>query len=154
MRSRAHPRLGIEFDWLGVDRHGHVAVFTTAGYGPVPVGVNRHHADVDAALDQVRELPATGSARDLVRPDPPGGDYSDWDAYSAKGFYAYDWQVWAGPYQRLSSPTVPVSLSELPAGLRAVAHFAELPLSFAHEPEIIIEYVDLPEPDTGQAPKP
>ena len=152
MRPRAHPRLGIEFDWLGVDRQGHVAVFTTAGYGPVPVDVNQHHVGVDAALDRVSELPVTGSAGDIVR-RAAGGDYSDWDAYSAKGFYAYDWQVWDGPYQRLSSPTVPLSISQLPADLRAVAHFVEFPVSFADAPEITVEYVDLPEPDAGQTPK-
>ena len=142
--------MGIEFDWLGVDRHGHVAAFSTAGYGPVPVEVNQHHADVDVALDQIRELPVTGSA---IVQHRGGGDYSDWYAYSAKGFYAYDWQVWAGPYQRISSPTVPISINQLPTELRAVAHFAEFPVSFADEPEITVEYVDLPEPDTGQTPK-
>ena len=147
----AHPRWGIEFDWLGVDDQGHVAVFTTAGYGPVPEDVNQHLADVDAALDRVRELPVTGSAGDIVQ-RPAGGDYSDWHAYSAKGFYAYDWQVWHGPYQRLSSPTVPVSISQLPAGLRATAHFAEFPVSFADEPEITVEYVEPPDPDMGQTP--
>jgi hypothetical protein len=76
---RAHPYWGLEFDWLGVDRHGHVAVFTTAGYGPVPEGVNQHLAEVDAAIDRVRQLPVTGSAGDIVQ-DPDGGDYSDWYA--------------------------------------------------------------------------
>jgi hypothetical protein len=69
-----------------------------------------------------------------------------------RGPYAYDWQLWHGPYQRLSSPTVPVSISQLPAGLLAVAHFAEFPVSFADEPDITIEYVEPPEPDTGQTP--
>ena len=33
---RDHPLWGREFDWLGIDRHGHVAVFSNAGYGPLP----------------------------------------------------------------------------------------------------------------------
>jgi hypothetical protein len=141
---RAHPRWGIEFDWLGVDRHGHVAVFTTAGYGPVPVDVNQHFADVDAALDRVGQLPVTGSVGTVVRRSADG-DYSEWHAYSAKGFYAYDWRVWNGPYQRLSSPTVPVSISQLPVELQAAARFAVFPVSFANEPEITVEYVEPPE---------
>lgn len=100
---RAHPRWGIEFDWLGVDRRGYVAVFTTAGYGAVPVDVNQHAADVDAALEQASGLHVTGSASDLV-PSPADGDYSDWHAYSGKGVYAYDWRLWHGPYQRSLSP--------------------------------------------------
>lgn len=139
--SRAHPRWGIEFDWLGVDRQGHVAMFTTAGYGPVPVEVDQHLPDVDAALDRIGQLPVTGSAANVVRRSTDG-DYSDWHAYSTKGFYAYDWQVWDGPYQRLSSPTVPVSISQLPAELQAVTRFAVFPVNFADEPEIAIEHGD------------
>jgi hypothetical protein len=140
---RAHPRWGIEFDWLGVDRHGHVAVFTTAGYGPVPVRVSEHVADVDAALDRIGELPVVGFASDIVRRSA-GGDYSDWYAYSAKGFYAYDWQVWHGPYRRLSSPTLPIGVSQLPLELQAVAHFAEFPVGFADEADITMDYVEPP----------
>ena len=33
---RDHPLWGREFDWLGIDSHGHVAVFSNAGYGPLP----------------------------------------------------------------------------------------------------------------------
>ena len=148
---RAHPRWGIEFDWLGVDREGHVAVFTTAGYGLVPADVNQHLADVDAALDRVKELPVTGSAGDIIRRSA-GGDYPDWYAYSAKGFYAYDWQVWHGPYQRLSAPTAPISIGQLPAARLAIACFAEFLVSFADEPEITVEYVEPSEAGTGQMP--
>jgi hypothetical protein len=46
---RDHPMRGREFDWLGIDRHGRVAVFSNAGYGPLPEAVNGRLADVDAA---------------------------------------------------------------------------------------------------------
>jgi len=61
---RAHPRWGIEFDWLGVDREGHVAVFTTAGYGPVPAarsGESGDHAGT-RSLFQADRRPDVGSA--------------------------------------------------------------------------------------------
>src|SRR6516162_7283504 len=54
---RDHPSWGCEFDWLGIDRHGHVAVFSSAGYGPLPETVNERLADVDAALERADELP-------------------------------------------------------------------------------------------------
>jgi hypothetical protein len=139
--TRAHPRWGIEFDWLGVDHHGQVAVFTTAGYGAVPVNVTQRLADVDEAVDQVGQLPVIGSGSNLVRRSADG-DYSSWHAYSAKGFYAYDWQVWHGPYQRLSSPTVPVSINQLPEELQAVCRLAVFPMNFADEPEITVEYAE------------
>lgn len=82
---------------------------------------------------------------DVIMIIDEGYDPDGWYAYSAKGFCAYDWQVWHSPYQRLSSPTVPISISELDIELRAVAHFAEFPVNFADEPEITVEYVEPPE---------
>lgn len=83
---RDHPLWGREFDWLGIDRHGRVAVFSIAGYGPLPETVNERLADVDAALERADELPAIGSAGNIE--NSGDGDYSFWYSYSAKGFYA------------------------------------------------------------------
>jgi hypothetical protein len=69
----------------------------------------------------------------------PGRRLLFWYSYSAKGFYAYDWHVWGGPYRRLSSPTVPISIDRLPDQLQAVARLAVFPVDFADEPEITIE---------------
>jgi hypothetical protein len=71
---RAHPRWGIEFDWLGVDPGGHVAVFTTGGYGPVPENVNLQLDDVDRALEHVRGLPVIGEAGQIIT--PADGNYA------------------------------------------------------------------------------
>ena len=134
---RDHPLRGREFDWLGIDRDGRVAVFSNAGYGPLPETVNERLADVDAALERAGELPVIGSAGNLE--SSGGGDCSFWYSYSAKGFYAYDWRVWGGPYRRLSSPTVPISIDRLPDQLQAAARLAVFPVDFADEPEITIE---------------
>ena len=134
---RDHPLWGREFDWLGIDRHGHVAVFSNAGYGPLPETVDERLADVDAALERADELAAIGSAANIE--NSGDGDHSFWYSYSAKGFYAYDWRVWGGPYRRLSSPTVPISIDRLPDQLQAVARLAVFPMDFADAPEISIE---------------
>ena len=130
---------GREFDWLGIDRNGRVAVFSNAGYGPLPETVNERPADVDAALERAGELPAIGSAGTVE--NSGGGDYSFWYCYSAKGFYTYDWRVGGGPYRRLSSPTVPISIDRLPDKLQAVARLAVFSVDFADESEITIEYI-------------
>jgi hypothetical protein len=44
-----------------------------------------------------------------------------------------------GPYRRLSSSTVPISVDRLPNQLQAVARLAVFPVDFADEPEITIE---------------
>lgn len=134
---RDHPLWGREFDWLGIDRNGRVAVLSNAGYGPLPETVNERLADVDAVLELADELPVIGSAGNVE--NSGGGDFSVWYSYSAKGFYAYDWRVWGGPYRRLSSPTVPISIDRLPDQLQAVARLAVFPVDFADEPEITTE---------------
>src|SRR5690348_8658201 len=134
---RGHPLWGREFDWLGIDRNGRVAVFSNAGYGPLPETVNERLADVDAALERAGELPVIGSAGNLE--SSGGGDCSFWYSCSAKGFYAYDWGEWGGPYRRLSSPTVPISIDRLPEQLAAAARLAVFPVDFADESEITIE---------------
>lgn len=129
-----HPWSGLEHDWLGVDRQGHVAVFMTAGFGLVPMQLDQHLDDVDAALDRVRQLPVIGPRwiRWLH------GDSSTWLSDPAKGFYAYDWNESRGRYQRESSPAFPVSISQLPEEIQAVAQLVEFPVKFGDQPEIII----------------
>jgi hypothetical protein len=142
---RTHPRWGIEFDWLGLDRQGQVAIFTTAGYGAVPEIVNLHLAEVDGAIEQVAHLPVVGSA-DRIDTPTADGDYSDWFAYSAIGFYAYDWHMWHGPYRRLCSPSVPIEVADLPPGLRQAAQYAIFELSFSNTTAIPMEYREPPNP--------
>ena len=80
---------GFEFDWLGVDQHGHVAVFISWGWSPLPVGIDQHLDEVDAAMERIQELPAIG---------PPSHDLYDararsvfYEEYATKGFYVYHW---------------------------------------------------------------
>jgi hypothetical protein len=112
---RDHPWSGWEFDWLGIDRYGHVAVFSNAGCGPLPETVNERLADVDAALDRADELPVIGSA--VSDKNPEGGNYSLWYSYSAKGFYAYDWRRnWSRPARWWSGRLQPRASRRSPAG--------------------------------------
>jgi hypothetical protein len=131
---RDHPLRGREFDWLGIDCHGHVAAFSNAGYGPLPETVTEHLADVDAALERADDLPAIGAAGNIENPED--GDYSFWYSYSAKASTPTTGRVWDGPYQRLSSPTVPISIDRLPDQLQAAARLAVFPVDFADQPEI------------------
>ena len=108
-----------------------------SGRRPLPETVNERLADVDAALERANELPVIGSAGNIE--NSGDGDYSFWYSYSAKGFYAYDWRVWGGPYRRLWSPTVPISIDRLPDQLQAVARLAVFQVGFADESEITIE---------------
>lgn len=137
-RSWEHPRWGIEFDWLATDTLGNVALLSSAGYGAVPPVVTQHVDDVDAAVDIVNQLPAIGTATDIITPQS-GGNYSDWHQAAARGFYAYDWNQSHGPYQRLASPTKPISIDELPSPARSAAQLIKISIPFSTANSINIE---------------
>src|SRR5215472_549572 len=133
--------VGLEFDWLGVDQHGHVAAFISWGWGPLPVGVDQHLDEVNAAMERVQELPAVG--RRLVA----GARSSFWDEYAVKGFYVYHWDGTGAydesrRYDRYFVPPVLINVSQLSAELQAAGHFAEFTVTFADAPEIIIGSVE------------
>jgi len=138
---------GFEFDWPGVDQHGHVAVFISWGWGPLPAGVDQHLDEVDAAMERIQELPAIG---------PPSHDLYDararsvfYDEYGAKGFYVYHWDG-AGAhdesrrYTRYIAPHVLINVSRLPTELQAVTHFAAFTVTFADAREITIGSLESP----------
>jgi hypothetical protein len=137
----AHPRWGIEFDWLAVDRQQQVAVFTSSGHGGVPEAVLRNVPLVDDAMKMVEQLPTTGTATKVFVPD--SGDYSYSLGMSAQGFFTYEWTLWHGPYERLACPTIPMLLKHLPPPVREAAELVDLALDFCHLPVIAVPYVEL-----------
>jgi hypothetical protein len=50
----ACPHWGLELDWFGIDRRGHVALFSTARVGPVPLAVMGHVDALDALSGQLK----------------------------------------------------------------------------------------------------
>ena len=54
---------GLEFDWLGSDEVGCVALFSTAGAGCAPAEFLRDTSAHDAAIEAVLALPASTTAR-------------------------------------------------------------------------------------------
>lgn len=140
--QRAQPCWGFEFDWLGTDRNGHVALFTTVGYGAVPVNVNLHADDADHAIEHLARLPLTGQADQIVTPKP-GRDSADWHAFSPL-FYAYDWNLWPGPYIRLSAPSAPITDQALRPCMKAAANCATFELEFTDTSSSEINYSEPP----------
>jgi len=108
----------VDMPWVAVDAAGRLAVFTTAGEGPVPASALRASAAAEAA---VAELPIVGGNKLLVaypRPD-------DFIAFAERGLYAYDWcdahrtaTASSGSYELVAVPLRPVLISELPESLR------------------------------------
>ena len=118
---------GIEFDQLALDINGSVALLRSAGYGRVPPAVRQHVDLVDDVIDVVDELPVIGAATDIV-PSEEDVNYTDWRQAAARGPYVHDWTTRHGPYQRLVSPTKPISPDELPLSTVTVAQLVQIPV--------------------------
>ena len=99
-----HPNWGIEFDWFAVDRNGFVGLFSSAGNGPVPALVVTHASEFDD-YDWGTRLPPAGTCLDRPSRD---GDFSFWIVAAERGMFGFDWQMWDGPFERLTVPSHPV----------------------------------------------
>jgi hypothetical protein len=116
--------LGLEFDFALIDGDGHVALFSTAGYGPIPKNVlaaaePSERADPQSVL--LASLPEVGAAR--VEGRGPG-TCTEWPALGCRGVFVYDWLAHDGPYERVIAPEVAIvrdDLSVVAAGLIAGA---------------------------------
>ncbi|MFB9684938.1 hypothetical protein [Amycolatopsis plumensis] len=136
----AHPRAGIEFDWLAVDSSGALAVLTSAGYGPVPKAVSEHAEAVDAALERINTWPQVG---DSISQPSETGDYTDWRDLAARGFYAYDWKDSSGPYVRLAVPTTPLTVDNLTdTGIMQIVVLARFTVDFASATRLTLTDLD------------
>jgi hypothetical protein len=113
-----HPHFGIEFDWLAVDEAGCIGVFSSAGYGPVPAAVMSEAEALDDAYDRLADLPTVGACTESPQRE---GRYTDWIEKAARGMYGLDWQVWNGPYERLTVPSRPIAVQDLPEDLRRLS---------------------------------
>ncbi|WP_279361850.1 hypothetical protein [Xanthomonas sacchari] len=117
---------GVDAAWLAIDAVGHVALFTTAGEGPIPATAL---ISLEAAEELILALPETSRVdlrATLPRPD-------DFIAFSKRGVFAYDWsdihriaRQALGGYELQSLPKTPLHLSDLPESLRTLAAATQL----------------------------
>jgi hypothetical protein len=108
---------------MACDADGHVARFTNAGVGPIPVVVLASRGLADRADALTRGLPFLGEHEMRVSlPDP-----TDFSRIARKGLYGFDWQdatrfgSHSGSYEIVSRPLRPLQVAELPTELRRLA---------------------------------
>lgn len=86
--SRSAPNTGEEFDWYALDRKGHLAVFTTAGLGPVPGAIWAHREKFYALATAVDGLPAADAFEKMFSGP---GNHLEWCDLARKGLFAFDY---------------------------------------------------------------
>ena len=109
---------GLEFDFLAVDDDDHVAVFSSAGYGPLPVAVLDEPEREQEAVEATELLPVVSrvSAADI------GSGFEL--PFAERGLFAYDWEDTYGPYRRVATPETPALLGSMN---RIASQFGALP---------------------------
>ncbi len=130
MSTFDHPRRGEELDWLAVDRAGHVGVFSSGGYGPIPRAVVEKLDEVERAVDLLTRLPVIGECAESPVGD---GDYSFWVEPGRRGLFGFDWgPVTGGPYARIAVPARPILRQDVSDPLvRETAGLVMLPIDFS-----------------------
>ncbi|RYE26631.1 MAG: hypothetical protein EOP45_03595 [Sphingobacteriaceae bacterium] len=105
----------VEFDWIGIDRLGQIAVFSSFNKGFIPdkalLSFDKYK-ELDKLID---ELPTITEAILCTRIK---GDFKEWLSYSAKGLYGYDFQdahreVRFGQYDLISKPEEPLTVTHI-----------------------------------------
>lgn len=130
---------GLEFDWIGVDADGHVALFTSGGGGLIPPLPSLDIESHDAAIAAILALPPSTTARFAPTLDPRCTN--TWQLVAERGLYAYDSSPNADPYQHEAAPTVAIHVGALPSSI--VATFVRLRADLCFETRARITMADL-----------
>lgn len=107
---------GVEFDWFAIDRGGCIALFATAGGGPVPASV----LAFSGAHNSIGGVIAVSGF----------GSLEVWQSYAHAGLYVFDWSGSQGSYIRVAEPTAGVEFKQAHA-VAAIPGLPRLPLSFS-----------------------
>ena len=104
---------GDDVEWVAVDRHGRIAVFTTGGVGPIPRAYLREPELLEKLTEALWRLPERSEAHaltDVARPD-------DYLAFARRGCFAFDWAdvhrvaERSGRYELQASPMMPIAFA-------------------------------------------
>ena len=109
---------GYEYDWLGCDRLGQIALLSTAGIGIAPDVFLLDTDKYDQAIENIFKLPVSTS---VVR-FPEIGDelVNTWLLAAERGIYGYDASAPDGIYSQVSIPEVAILVNQLPSEIATV----------------------------------
>lgn len=77
----------MEFDWIGIDMSGKLALFSSFNVGFVPSNVTKSLKSYRELAIKINNLPSICAGEILLS---DGGDYSFFQEYSEKGLICYD----------------------------------------------------------------
>lgn len=98
--------LGFEHDWIASDGAAHVGFFATAGGGYAPAEFLNDTDVHDRAIEAISAMQPRTSVASAE------GDV--WTQMAERGLFAFDADVFGGPYKLMASPAIPIQVHELP----------------------------------------
>ncbi len=111
--------IGLEFDWYARDSDGFLAVFSSAGWGPIPDAVFEKFAEQNLLQKRLYTLCGKASPQNLIS--------DDLVTLTACGLFAFDWKDTYGPYERIAIPERPVSVHDLDLDAGAASELILIP---------------------------
>ena len=113
-----------DFEWFAVDRVGHLAFLTSAGFGPVPKVVFKSKPEYFMVREMLLALPFRGDF-ELRELGPQKRIAKDWIEMARRGLFGYDWNptrtdfaLDCHPYEIVAAPKKPLLVSELPSPIK------------------------------------
>ncbi|MCW1916712.1 hypothetical protein OJ996_24205 [Luteolibacter sp. GHJ8] len=99
---------GLEFDWVAADISGQLAIFCSAGYGPVPAKALRAAGDQEALLGLIGIQAGLSGQSDFLT------------SRCHRAIYCFDWKLFEGPYRLKQEPAPEkgMGIDTLPERLR------------------------------------
>lgn len=121
---------GIDCIWLASDMNGYLAIFITAGIGPIPSKILLNETvSMEDFGSLVYTLPVVSDVQLLVSVNRPD-DFID---LSSRGFYVYDWtdchRTYSNKinsYEKVSIPKIPITENELFGDIATLAHNSKI----------------------------
>ncbi len=116
--------------WIATDMAGNVAVFITAGEGPIPrAALDYPDLALEEWEDRVLELPVSSKAKLLISVSKPEA----YGEFAERGLFVYDWidfhrplSQQVGYYEPVAVPVKAITLSLLPQSLQTLASLISL----------------------------
>ncbi|QWF15692.1 hypothetical protein [Lysobacter capsici] len=125
MSQQEYPH-ALDCAWIASDGQGHVAVFITAGEGPIPAQALRGDffpvEEVESRVLRLSIRPGQAVTNLCDAPDP--GSYI---ALAQRGVFVYDWTDFTSikgslnAYELVARPLLPITCADLSIDLREVA---------------------------------
>lgn len=109
--------LTLDLDWFALDKDGHIAHLTSAGWGSVP----RYFIEFPDKLCDLSSLfqamPASTIPMLTSYPDLRY-NWNDFKEMASKGLFSFDYQVYKGPYVLVAKPSIPLNSQTLPTEIQ------------------------------------